>query len=90
MRNGRVNEIGAAICQKRNGRFVFGPFSEGTPTSVNINAKCPPGSKFFGIYHTHPKGVALPSQTDLASGRRVGAKTLCINADGDLRCHNLL
>ena len=87
---GRTNEIGAAMCRDlATGKISFGPFSEGTPTSVSIDPTCPPGTKLFAIYHTHPGGVALPSQTDLKSGRRIGAEALCINADGDLRCHNL-
>ena len=82
------NEIGASICRRPNGTFVFGPFATGTPTSVNVPIKCPPGSRFHGIYHTHPGGVPIPSRQDIKSGQITGSKTLCINADGRVRCWN--
>lgn len=85
-RGGTRNEIGASICKKPNGKFTFGPWAEGTPTSVNVPVACPKGSAFAGIYHTHPGGVPLPSQTDLRSGIKVGADVLCINADGVVQC----
>ena len=81
-----MNEIGASICGTPNGQIVFGPWSEGTPTSVKVNGTCPPGMTFLGIYHTHPGGVAQPSAQDIKSGLAVNAKHLCIEADGDLRC----
>lgn len=82
-----ANEIGAAMCRFPNGKLAFGPFSEGTPVSVNVRIECPPGSTFEGIYHTHPRGVPVPSQTDIKSGQLTGSKALCINADGDVRCY---
>lgn len=85
-RGGTRNEIGASICQKPNGKIVFGPWAEGTPMSVNVPVSCPKGTKFHGIFHTHPGGVPLPSKTDLQSGERVGAQVLCINADGVVQC----
>jgi len=85
------NEIGAAICRFPSGQFTFGPWSQGGPASVNIQTRCPNGSQFWGIYHTHPKGVALPSQQDIRSALESGARLLCINATSpggqqDLRC----
>ena len=81
------NEIGASICGTPNGGIAFGPWAEGTPTSVHVQVSCPPGMDFLGIYHTHPNGVAQPSAQDMKSGLAVNAKHLCINADGDLRCY---
>lgn len=82
-----MNEIGASICGGPQGQVVFGPWSEGTPMNVSVEISCPPGMDFLGIYHTHPGGVAMPSQLDVKSGLEVGAKYLCISADGDLRCY---
>lgn len=82
-----MNEIGASICGLPNGNLTFGPWAEGTPTAVSIQVKCPSGSTFLGIYHTHPNGIAVPSEQDVQSGLRVNANHLCINADGDLRCY---
>ena len=80
------NEVGASVCRFPSGRLAFGPWSSGTPTSVNVSVECPPGARFESIYHTHPGGVAYPSAQDVASARKVGAQSLCINADGDLKC----
>ena len=83
------NEIGASICGWPNGDLAFGPWSEGTPVGVDITVKCPPGTNFLGIYHTHPNGVAAPSAQDIKSGLAVNAKYLCISVpgEGDLRCY---
>ncbi len=83
---GKVNEIGASICQRPNGSFVFGPFAEGDPMSVQVPLSCPQGSEWYGIFHTHPAGVPIPSPTDIRSGLKTGAKVLCINADGHTEC----
>lgn len=72
------NEIGFSMCRYPDGRLATGPVSEGTPMGVDIAIKCPPGSRFYGMLHTHPGGIAYPSETDINSGRRVGAETLCI------------
>ena len=80
------NEIGAAVCRFPGGRLAFGPWARGTPTSVNVPLQCPPGATLSSIYHTHPGGVAYPSDQDVASARQAGVKSLCINADGDLKC----
>jgi len=85
----KKNEIGAAICRYENGKLVYGPFSEGTHTRVDVKIACPKGSRFHGIFHTHPGGVAYPSDVDVASGKRVGAKVLCINSDTERRCFNV-
>ena len=85
----QTNEVGASICQKPNGQYVFGPKATGTPTSVNVPVSCPAGSKFVGIYHTHPGGIPVPSPMDLTSGRSVNAKLLCIKVPetGQTRCY---
>ena len=84
-----MNEIGASICQFPDGNLAFGPWAEGTPTSVSVQKQCPAGANFLGIYHTHPNGVAAPSAQDIKSGRASGAKYLCISVpgEGDLRCY---
>lgn len=80
------NEIGASICRRPNGTFVFGPFATGTPVSVNVPIKCPAGSDFYGIYHTHPGGVPIPSGRDIQSGIKTNSQVLCVNADGRIAC----
>ena len=74
-----VNEVGASICRRPDGKMVLGPVSEGTPTSVNVLKFCPPGSIFEGLWHTHPNGAPIPSTQDLLSGIQADAKLLCIN-----------
>ena len=84
-----INEIGASICHRLDGKMVLGPVSEGTPTSVNVIKYCPPGSTFEGFIHTHPKGVPIPSGQDLLSGVQADVKLLCINVPdtGVTRCY---
>ena len=81
------NEVGASICRFPSGDITFGPWSTGTPTSVNVKLSCPTGSKFHGIYHPHPGGEPVPSTTDLKSGVKAGARYLCIDADGVTKCY---
>ena len=84
--NGRTNEMGFTLCRTQAGRLVAGPVATGTPTSVDITVACPKGARYEGLFHTHPGGVASPSTTDVRSALRTGAKNMCIDADGDLRC----
>ena len=82
----RENEKGFSVCEFADGGLTHGPVAHGTPTSVQIPIACPPGSRFRGMHHTHPGGIAQPSATDIRSARRVGADVLCIDADGDFAC----
>lgn len=82
-------EIGFAMCKTPQGGLVAGPMSSGTHNRVEIPVSCPIGSRFTGLYHTHPGGVALPSRTDLDSARKVGAKALCISSDTETRCQKM-
>lgn len=73
-----TNEFGFALCRTRDGKLVRGPVAEGTPMNVTIPMNCPSGSNLVGFFHTHPKGVALPSAMDEAAQARLGVKTQCI------------
>lgn len=86
-RMGRLprNELGFAVCELPNGDLINGPVSWGTPTSVEIQLHCPTGSKFVGLGHTHPGGVAEPSDMDIASGFQSDSKALWIMSDTELR-----
>lgn len=82
------NEIGFALCRvRKTGRLVRGPVAEGTPTRVDIPIKCPPGSEFEVMVHTHPGGKADPSALDRRTAQRFKAKALCIASDTELKCH---
>lgn len=80
------NETGFAICRTPTGRLVNGPVSTGSPTRVDIHVACPPGSRFEGLFHTHPGGVAQPSPMDIAAARQTGAAHQCILSDSEMRC----
>ena len=80
------NEVGFTICRTPTGSLTRGPMAMGTPVAVNIPLQCPKGSKMEGLYHTHPGGVAYPSNTDIKSAQRHGAKVLCITNDSQTRC----
>lgn len=83
---GNVNEIGFSICRAPDDMLVSGPVAVGTPNRVNIPIACPPDAEFIGLFHTHPGGVAKPSQLDEQSAADHNAKVMCIEADGILRC----
>jgi len=85
----RRDEFGFAMCRLPSGKLVRGPVATGNPRTVQIPVQCPPGSQLVGLFHTHPGGIAFPSHTDVQSGIRVGARSLCIDADGDLRCFTI-
>ena len=80
-----ANEMGFPGCQLPNGNLINGPVSWGTPTSVEIQLQCPMGSKFVGLGHTHPRGVAQPSDQDIRSGFQSGAQFLAIASDTEFR-----
>ncbi len=82
------NEIGFAMCRVRKTRqLVRGPVASGSPTRVDIPIKCPPGSDFEVMVHTHPGGRAEPSSLDMRTAQRFGAKASCIASDTELKCH---
>ena len=80
------NEIGYTLCRTQGGKLMRGPIAEGSSSAVRVRMACPPGTQLEGLFHTHPGGVARPSAVDMATARRVGAKIMCIDADGELRC----
>ena len=93
MRQGfNPNEVGAPICRFPSGQLAFGPWRQGDPMGVSVTTQCPNGSQFWGIYHTHPRGVPMPSDQDIKSGVESKARVLCINAtspanpQGKMRC----
>ena len=79
-------EVGFTLCRRPSGVLTRGPAVSGTRTAVNIPLLCPPGSSLEGLFHTHPGGVAFPSQTDKSSARKFDAKVLCITNDTQTRC----
>ena len=84
------NEFGFALCQLPNGDLARGPVSWGTPTSVDIQLQCPSGSKFLGLGHSHPGGVAYPSDQDIKSGFESNSQFLAIQSDSELRIFPLV
>lgn len=84
------NEWGFAMCRTPAGQLRAGPVAHGTPNNVTIDVKCGPGESVAGLFHTHPGGVAEPSQLDLQSALKLKnagrGNVLCIDADGDLKC----
>lgn len=77
------NEFGLPLCARPDGTLVRDvPVSWGTPTGVNVEMVCPPGSRLLGSLHAHPKGVPYPSRTDLEAYAASGSILNCIVADG--------
>lgn len=91
-KTGRANEVGFSICRvKATGKLVNGPVATGTPMRVDIPVQCPPDSRFEGLYHTHPGGIAMPSAMDVRSAKQVGARVLCIQVPetGEMACYTV-
>ena len=42
-----------------------------------------------GLHHTGPGGVPAPSATDIRRALQVGARVLCIDADGVIRYYRV-
>lgn len=82
-------EKGFALCRTRAGRILPGPEAEGGPSNVRIPLACPPNSNIIGVFHTHPSGLAEPSEQDLSEARRTGLKWLCIGTERETRCHRV-
>ena len=84
-----TNEVGFALCRAQSGQLTRGPVAEGTPVGVNIPVSCPSGTRFVGLFHTHPGGVAAPSDKDLRAGQATGSRNLCILVpeSGELACY---
>lgn len=83
------NEFGFVICQGKNG-LTRGPVAHGTPTSVKVPVRCPPGSTLLGIHHSHPGGRSRPSSVDVRSAQAIKAKVLCVQSEMDgLRCYRV-
>lgn len=80
------NEWGKTLCRTPSGQLVGGPWSEGTPTRVEIAMVCPRGSFFEGLFHTHPGGSVNPSKIDTASAKKFSAQVLCISNDVKTKC----
>lgn len=85
------NEVGALMCSRPGGETVFGPRAHGTHDNVDVPFQCPPDSKPFGVWHTHPHGVTQPSADDVRAARAFGLKKLCITVPqtGETDCSNL-
>lgn len=82
------NEFGFPLCQLPDGTINRNVrVSHGTPTSVEVDSHCPPGSVYQGVYHTHPGGVDFPSRQDLRAAVQSGAKVMCIENDVKMSCY---
>jgi len=85
------NEVGAMMCRRPDGSTVFGPRSQGTHDEVDVPYRCPTGSDPYGVWHTHPHGIAEPSPDDIQAARSFGLKRLCVTVPqtGETKCTNL-
>jgi len=90
MANLPPNEFGFAIYARPDGSLLAGPLATGTPMSVSIPiVNPPPGTRLAGLFHSHPRGVAYPSNQDLQSAQQVQAPVLCIADDAQMRCFRM-
>lgn len=87
----RQNEIGHTICERPNGEIVSGPVAEGGPVSVEIPLQCPAGSRYVGLWHTHPGGIPYPSSVDIRTAQLTRAEKMCISVPetGVTKCYNV-
>ena len=83
------NEVGFAICETASGELKSGPVVEGGPASVSIPVACPAGSHAVALFHTHPGGVARPSNQDIRAAQQAGLQKQCIQSDTRLACFRI-
>ena len=84
-------EVGAMMCKSKDGSTVLGTRASGNHDNVSVPYNCPPNSEPYGVWHTHPHGIAHPSDEDIAAGREFGLKRLCVTVPqpGETNCTNL-
>lgn len=80
------NEVGFTLCRTKSGQLTRGPMAMGTPRAVSIPISCPVGSRFIGLWHTHPGGSVTPSRVDKNSAIRFDAEFMCITNDTKTKC----
>ena len=85
------HEVGAMLCRRRDGSTIMGPRASGTHDEVNVPYQCPSGSTPYGVWHTHPDGVAEPSPDDVQAARSFGLRRMCVTVPGtgETKCTNL-
>lgn len=91
-RDGKEHGYVVCDCGKGTGeaRLVKGPESEGHQYGVNVDVKCPIGTKPIAIYHTHPgTGNINPSEADMRAAAQNGIPWLCvaIPETGRIECY---
>lgn len=85
-------EIGAALCRLPSGGLGRGPLGSGTATGVSFPASCPPNTKMFAAWHTHPSsggGDIRPSAQDIREAGRFGWEQICITNDTETKCYRV-
>jgi proteasome lid subunit RPN8/RPN11 len=87
-------EVGSSICRTKAGKLVPGKMASGSMTHVDVELTCPPNTQFEGVWHTHPMGLAQPSEQDYEQARKLGVKKLCVTSTGhgvpdETRCYSI-
>lgn len=84
-----ANEIARTICLC-NGEVKWGSEGHsGSPVDVWIDPQCPDEGTAIGLYHTHPHGIAEPSEMDIIAMKKAGLPFLCIQDDNELNCYQV-
>ncbi len=87
-----TREIGAPLCRATDGGLFAGKVFQGASNlRVAIPLECPPGSRVVGTIHTHPGGLARPSDADFREARRLRLAIMCVVVPetGESRCVQL-
>lgn len=82
-------EIGGVICCKGVKCTIPKLYSQGQHSNVTVPIGCPPGYKAAGVWHTHPDGVAYPSNKDIASLRKARIPISCITNNITTKCYKI-
>ena len=79
------------MCRRPDGSTVMGPRAHGNHDQVDVPYQCPVGAEPYGVWHTHPHGVAEPSADDISAAVTFGLKKLCVTVPqtGETKCTNL-
>ena len=84
-------ETAFTICHRNHKELARGTGGAGGQYAVSLDIGCPDGFHPLGIWHSHPKGQAIPSDADESEMRKLGLENLCISVPqtGELRCYRV-
>ena len=84
-----TQEVGAVMCKMGNRKYLGKKVQGKDKWGVDVPLNCG-GGTVEGVWHTHPGGIAEPSEPDWRQAKQHNLKTMCITAvPGPTKCYNV-